>query len=58
MQQPTTTVHKFLIALAAAAGVFATAMSDGHLDSSEMSGIVIAFLGAFFVYMVPNRPIR
>jgi uncharacterized membrane protein YebE (DUF533 family) len=57
MPQPATTAHKFLIALAAAAGVFATAMSDGHLDGSEMSGIIIAFVGAFFVWAIPNKPI-
>lgn len=46
--------RKFLVALVAALGVLATALSDGVVTQSEWIGILIAFLGALGVYSVSN----
>lgn len=51
-----TGIHKFLVALATAASVFVSAMADGTITASEGRGIIIAFIGAFFVYRIPNPP--
>lgn len=50
------TYNKFLIALAAAAGVFSTAASDGALSPEEITQVLIALFGAFLVLLVPNKP--
>jgi len=47
---------KFLTALGAAAAVAATAVADGSVTSTEVWGIVLAFVGALGVYAVPNTP--
>lgn len=46
---------KFCVALVAALGVLATALSDGIVTPSEGVSILIAFLGALGVYSVSNR---
>lgn len=48
--------RKGLIALSAAAGVAAAALADRSLDANEAIGVVLAFLGAYGVYRVPNAP--
>lgn len=50
------TLHKFYVAAAAAIGVLATAMQDGHLTNTELAGVAVAFIGAFFVWAIPNQP--
>lgn len=45
---------KFCVALLAALGVTATALSDGTISTSEWIQIVIAFIGAWGVYAVTN----
>lgn len=45
---------KFMVALVAALGVLANALSDGHVTSSEWISVAVAFLGALGVYAVTN----
>lgn len=46
---------KFLVALGAALGVLATALSDGSVSPAEWVAVGIAVLGAFGVYQLPNQ---
>lgn len=46
--------RKFLVALTAALGVLAVALSDGTVSTAEIIQIVIAFAGALGVYGVSN----
>lgn len=47
--------RKFLVALLAALGVFATALVDGTVTSSEWIQVAIAFVGAAGVYQISNK---
>lgn len=47
-------VNKFLVALAGATGVLASALPDG-ITGQELSAIVMAYVGAALVYLVPNK---
>lgn len=47
--------RKFLIALAAALAILATAVVDNAVSWSEWIAVILAFLGALGVYVVPNR---
>ena len=49
--------RKGLIALGAAIAVAVEALADGNVNSSEGVSIVVAFLVAYGVYRVPNKPI-
>lgn len=49
-----TEARKFLVALIAALGVLATALSSGSVTNSEWIQIGIAFVGALGVYTVTN----
>ena len=46
--------RKFLVALAAAAGLVASALADGVFTSTETEAIVLAVVSAAFVFIVPN----
>lgn len=45
---------KFMVALVAALGILANALSDGHVTGSEWLSVAVAFLGALGVYAVTN----
>lgn len=47
--------RKTVVALVAALGVLAIAMADNVVTSSEWLQVLVAFLGAFGVYYMPNR---
>ena len=47
---------KFIVALAAAAGVGASLTIDGSLSLNDGFAIASALLGALAVYAVPNTP--
>lgn len=47
--------RKFLIALAAALAILATAVADNVVTMSEWIAVALAFLGALGVYAVPNK---
>lgn len=49
-------VRKALVAVGAACGVAAAALSDGKLDAAEIVAVALAFLGALGVYQIPNTP--
>jgi hypothetical protein len=48
--------RKAFVAIGAAAGVAAAALADGSFDTNEIIGVILAFLGAYGVYRVPNAP--
>lgn len=48
--------NKFLVALASALGVLATALADDGVTPSEWVGVALAFLGALGVYALRNVP--
>ena len=48
--------RKFFVALAATAGVLATALTDGLVVSDEVESIVVSLVGAVFVFLTPNDP--
>jgi hypothetical protein len=50
--------RKGLIALGAAIAVAVDALVDGAVSQSEGISIVVAFLVAYGVYRVPNKPIE
>lgn len=50
------TYKKFIIAVAAAVGVLATAVADGNVSTEEGIAIVLAFLGSLGVYGAKNAP--
>lgn len=50
--------RKFLVALVAALGILATALSDKVVTSSEWVSIVIAFLGSLGVYSISNKGVN
>lgn len=47
--------RKFLVALAAAVAVLGTVIPNG-ITSQEWISVILAFLGALGVYLVPNQP--
>jgi hypothetical protein len=51
-------LHKFYISLGAAAGVLATALADGKVDGSEWISIIITSVGAYGVFIVPNKVLK
>ena len=48
---------KFLVAVAAALGVLAVALSDGVVSPSEWVQVAIAALGALGVYQAKNEEV-
>lgn len=48
--------RKFCVALVAALGITATALSDGTINASEWIAIALAFAGALGVYQATNAP--
>lgn len=46
--------RKLLAALGAAAGVFAAAAADGQFTAEDIGQVVLAALGAFLVWRLPN----
>ncbi len=49
-------IRKFLVALAAAAGVAVTVLADGHFSVEDGISIALAVAGALGVYATPNKP--
>ncbi len=49
--------RKFFVALGAAVGVLATALTDGVIVSDEIESVVVALVGALFVFLTPNDPV-
>lgn len=47
---------KFLIALAAALGILAAALTDNVVTISEWIQVAIAFIAALGIYAVANKP--
>jgi hypothetical protein len=50
--------RKFLIALAAALAILATAVSDNTVSVSEWIAIAVGFIGALGVYAVKNDQVK
>ena len=48
------TIRKALVAVGAAIAVAVTALVDGSVDTTEAIAVVLAFLGSYGVYRVPN----
>lgn len=46
--------RKSLTALGAAFGVLASSLADGEVSGQETTAIILAFVGAGLVYLIPN----